>query len=258
MKTKTIILFTLIIAMITKQDYSQQNFSQKNISVNDTLLNNIQQKIGQSLSECFQTNSAESLTNLDIELSSTKSNDKNLTCYWSAYSKFYLSIFYDKTGNKSKAKKEINNGIEILQKIEFKTSEEYSLLAYLQSFSLQFNYEEAQKIVEQATDNSQKAIELDSTNLRAYFVAGSLMYYSSDKSKVAKSEKYFLKAISLKEQAFDDNKLPSWGKDEAYSMLIKIYLKRNDKILAKKYFSEAKENFPNSYSIRNLKNNFRD
>lgn len=249
-------LLTLVIN--TKQSYCQQNSNQKSISGTDTLLNNIQQKIGQNLSECFKTNSDESLTNLILELYSIKSDNINLANYWKAYSKFYLSIFYLKTGNKSKAEEEINTAIELLKIIEFKTSEDYSLLALLQSFSIQFNYKDAKIIVQEATDNSNKAIELDSNNLRAYFVAGNLLYHSFDMSKIAESEKYFLKAISLKEQNIINNRLPSWGKDEAYSKLIEIYLKQNDNISAKKYFLEAKENYPNSYYIRNLENNFKN
>jgi len=95
---------------------------------------------------------------------------------------------------------------------------------------------------------------LDSTNVRAYFVYGSNDFYTPEQYGGGKeAEKYLLKAISMPTQKEKNNILPSWGKEEAYEILIRLYIKKENWDLAEKYFHEGIEEFPDSYSINQLK-----
>ena len=101
--------------------------------------------------------------------------------------------------------------------------------------------------------NLKKAIAIDSTNLRAYYVYASNDFHTPEKYGGGKeAEKYLLKAISLPSQKIKNDYLPSWGKEESYEMLIKLYIKKEKWDLAKKYFQEGIAAYPESYTINQL------
>ena len=66
------------------------------------------------------------------------------------------------------------------------------------------------------------------------------------------TEEYLLKAISLPIQKVKNDYLPSWGKEEAFEMLIKFYIKNEKWDLAKKYYKKGIAAFPKSYTISQL------
>ena len=134
-----------------------------------------------------------------------------------------------------------------------KNSEDYALLAMLQGFSIQFKGMKAMFISRDIKKNLKKAIAIDSTNLRAYYVFASNDYHTPEKyGGGKKAEEYLLKAISLPAQKIKNDYLPSWGKEEAYEMLIKLYIKKEKWELAKKYYKEGIKKFPESYTISQL------
>ena len=220
----------------------------------DSLLVGIQEKIYNAFTIGMMTKSSEALNKLGSELEQVyKEKSHNIILYWRSYLQFYASIFYLHTGDKVSAEKEIDKGIEWLDKMERKNSEDYALLALLQSFGMQFKGMKAMFIAEKVKQNAEAAIDIDSTNLRAYYVLGNNDYYTPEKyggGNVA--EKYLLKAISLPEQKISNVYLPSWGKEEAFEMLIKFYIKKEKWELAKKYFQEGIDLFPKSYTINQL------
>ena len=220
----------------------------------DTLLAGIQNKISYAFIQSIMAKNKSPLQKIGNELELlSKENKQNLITYWRAYLQFYTSIFYFKNGNKKVAEKEIDKGIDWLKKMKHKNSEDYALLALLQGFGIQFKGIKAIFIAGDIKENAKTAIALDSTNLRAYYVYASNDFYTPEKYGGGKeAEKYLLKAISLPVQKIKNEYLPSWGKEESYEMLIKLYIKREKWDLAKRYFQEGIKEYPESYIINQL------
>jgi len=217
----------------------------------DTLLVGIQSKIYDAFVQSLMSKNDKALSELRIRLVElNKSKKQNLILYWQSYLQFYSSIYYLKNGDNKTAEKEIDKGIECLDKMKHKNSEDYTLLAMLQGYGLQFKGMRAMFISGNIKENLKKAIAIDSTNLRAYYVYASNDFHTPEKYGGGKeTEKYLLKAINLPAQKVENNDLPSWGKEESYEILIKYYIKKENWEFAKKYYQEAIKEFPESYTI---------
>ncbi len=223
-------------------------------SKSDSLLLGIEKKIENAFVQGVISNNADALVGLDKKLESLQKEKKqNLIVYWQSYLKFYSSIFYLKINDKDQAEQSVDEAIDIMDDMERKNSEDYALLSMLQSFSLQFKGMKAMFIVGKIKKNANRALAIDSTNLRANYVLGSNDFYTPAKyggGKVAES--FLLKAIALPEQKIVNKYLPSWGKEEAFGLLIKLYAKKEKWDLAKKYFNVAMKHYPDSHQINAL------
>jgi len=220
----------------------------------DSLLVGIQDKIYNAFVQSLMSQDNKHLNQISKELENLYQTRKQiLVLYWRAYLQFYSSIYYLKKGNKKTAEKEIDKGIEWLEEMKHKNSEDYALLAMLQGFGIQFKGMKAMFISGDIKKNAQTAIALDSTNLRAYYVYASNDFHTPEKYGGGKEcEKYLLKAISLPSQKIKNEYLPSWGKEESYEMLIKYYIRKKKWDLAKQYFQKGMKEFPESYVINQL------
>jgi hypothetical protein len=220
----------------------------------DTLLVGIQSKIYNAFVLSLMSNDNNSLSKLSNELENlNKVKKQNLILYWQSYLQFYSSIYYLKKGDNKTAELEIDKGIDWLEQMKKKNSEDYALLAMLQGFGIQFKGMKAMFISGDIKKNANQAIAMDSTNLRAYYVYASNDFHTPDKYGGGKeAEKYLLKAISLPVQKVKNEYLPSWGKEESYEMLIKLYINKEKWVLAKKYFQEGIAAYPESYTINQL------
>lgn len=220
----------------------------------DTLLVDIQGKIYDAFVQSLLSKDNKALSELSNNLDElNKSKKQNLVLYWRSYLQFYSSIYYLKKGDKARAEKEIDKGIDWLEAMENKNSEDYALLAMLQGFGIQFKGMKAMFISGDIKKNLKKAMAIDTTNLRAYYVYASNDFHTPQKYGGGKeTEEYLLKAISLPAQKVKNHYLPSWGKEEAFEMLIKFYIKNENWNLAKKYYQEAIATFPESYTISQL------
>jgi hypothetical protein len=220
----------------------------------DSLLVDIQSKIYNAFVKDRISQKNDVLNELSIQLENLyRTKNQNLILYWRSYLQFYSSINYLSKGDTRSAENEINKGIEFMKSIEKKNSEDYVLLAMLQSFSIQFDTSNAMYISEDINKSVNSAISLDSTNLRAWYVSASNDFYTPEQyGGRKKAEKYLLKAISLPAQIINNAYLPSWGKEESYEMLIKLYIQNEKWEMAKKYFQEGIAAFPKSYQINQL------
>lgn len=220
----------------------------------DTLLVSIQSKIYDAFVQSLMSNDYKKLSRLSNKLNElNKSKKQNLIVYWQSYLQFYSSIYYLKKGDKETAEKEIDKGIDRLIEMKNKNSEDYALLAMLQGFGIQFKGMKAMFISGDIKKNIKQAIAIDSTNLRAYYVYASNDFYTPEKYGGGKeTEEYLLKAISLSIQKVKNDYLPSWGKEEAFEMLIKFYIKNGKWDFARKYYQEGIKEFPESYTISQL------
>ncbi|MDC9722644.1 MAG: hypothetical protein PSN34_07705 [Urechidicola sp.] len=220
----------------------------------DTLLVGIQGKIYDAFVQSLMSKDNKALSELSNNLDElNKSKKQNLILYWQSYLQFYSSIYYLKKGDKEIAEKEIDKGINWLNEMKNKNSEDYALLAMLQGFGIQFKGMKAMFVSSDIKKNLKKAIAIDSTNLRAYYVYASNDFHTPKKYGGGKeTEEYLLKAISLPIQKIKNDYLPSWGKEEAFEMLIKFYIKNEKWDLAKKQYQEGIAAYPKSYTISQL------
>jgi tetratricopeptide (TPR) repeat protein len=216
----------------------------------DSLLYNIQSKVLDAFMASHQSNSPDKLVELQTQLKGYPVQNQ-LTDYWIAYSKYYTAIYLSQMNDSRASSRAINDAIRLLERVRNKNSETYALLAYMQSFSLKFAAPMAAAVVSsKVRQNLETAIRLDSTNLRAWFVMASNDYYTPAAfGGGTKFEEYLLKAISLDEQATANPYLPSWGKSEAYVMLIGYYISKNDYSSAKEHLKKAQELFPDNYML---------
>ena len=267
MKTQLIYLTCMICILNSYKVYSHfsqkeslsikqfQGKSLKAIEQNDSLLYNIQQRIYNAFVQSHITQSDQELLKLERSLNEIyKQSNNSLIAYWYSYTCYYHSIFYFITKDNKNSEKILNEGINTLSEAETKTSEHFALLAMMESFSIQFAPgTEAIFISKRVKEDGQKAMDLDSTNLRSYFVLGSSDFYAPEQyGGGEKAEGYLKKAILLEDQSMKSPYLPSWGKNSAYELLIRFYIRKLQWDEAKKYFKEAIALYPDDYMINQL------
>jgi pentatricopeptide repeat protein len=256
---KNLILFALLLGAcqntnttaIAAPPYTQQLAALQA----ENLLHEIQQKAYNSFVQAMMTQKDEQLAQLKVELANLyQKKNQNLIQYWRAYTSYYHAIFALKMAKKDLAEQYTEEGIEWLEDLKNKNSEDYALLALLKSFSIQFKMGiKAPFISASVKKDTERAIQLDKENLRGYYVYASSDFYTPEQYGGGKeTEEYLLKAIALPAQKIQNAFLPSWGKEEAYEMLIRLYIKKQKWEEAKKYFQEGIAAFPNSYSINQL------
>ena len=256
MKTKLIML--VLLTLNKTLAYSESKASETNRwktsiqTTQDTLLLGMQNKIDAAFVQSLMTKKSQPLRDLSSQME-TLNERQNLIHYWRSYLQYYAAIFYLEQGDKKAAEDEIDKGIEILKDLEQKNAEDYALLALMQSFSIQFKGMRAMFISSSIKKNAKKAIAIDTTNLRAWYVYGSNDFYTPEKYGGGKeAEQYLLKAISLPSQKVKNDYLPSWGKENAYQLLVRYYIRQKQWKLAKEYFQKGIEIFPDSFTLNQL------
>ncbi|MDR2811448.1 MAG: hypothetical protein LBB84_13005 [Tannerellaceae bacterium] len=222
--------------------------------ITEDVLNGIQNKIETAINNCFIKNSITPLDSLSKSLDELKSRN-NLVLYWKAYIDYYKSVFYLKSGDKDNSKEAVKEAYATLEKMKDKNSEDYALLALVQSFYIQFvSGMDAGVLSSQITENAEKALKLDSTNLRGWYVLGSNDFYTPKSFGGGKKTDYYLKkAISITPQNVNNPYQPTWGKEYAFEMLIRYYIQNKNFEEAKKYLQMAETVYPNSYFISDYK-----
>lgn len=219
------------------------------------VLDSIQFKIENAMYASFSEGNTDPLSKIFNQLNSIKPKNNFIT-YWMAYIHYYESVFLLKTKDKSASQTKINDGIILLQKQKKKNSEDYALLALLQSFSIQFKSGMAAGMISsKVVDNAEKSIALDSLNIRAWYVLASNDFYTPESfGGGKKAENYLKKAISIPEKTQRNPYLPTWGREYAYDMLIRLYIKEDKLDNARETLKSASILFPNSYMIKQYEN----
>lgn len=134
-----------------------------------------------------------------------------MSAYWQAYALLYEAVYYMKTGQQQLCKTSLKEAEILLEKQKNKTSENYALLAYIQSFAIQFSQGiEAGEAAATATANAEKATRLDSSNVRGWYVRASMDYYTpATYGGGQKAENYLQKAVNLPAPVSRNPWLPS-------------------------------------------------
>jgi tetratricopeptide (TPR) repeat protein len=229
------------------------------LTAKDMVLNRIESKINEAFVVSLMSKNTGALDDLDGQLAALqKSKSSNLVQYWRAYAKYWLAIYHIQNKQEDASEKAINTAVDILQEIEGKNAEDYALLAYAQGFAIQFKSGMGAGILSaKAKGNAEKAIKADPNNLRGHFVLGSLDFYTPEQYGGGKKVvEYLEKAISLKPQHSPNAYLPSWGKDEAYAMLVEWLLDKGQKEQAKTHYLAAIKLYPNNYQLTQLAKRF--
>ena len=183
-----------------------------------------------------------------------QTNQQNIVLYWQSYAQYYSAIYYTQAGDKEKSEEHITAAVERLEKMQGKNSEDYALLSMVQSFSIQFQSSfGAMTMSGKVKKNGQKAMDLDTDNLRAYFVLGSNDFYTPEKyGGGEKVEELLLTALEKPDQSVENPYLPSWGRAETWEMIIKFYMRQEKWEEAKAQYKAAKAHFPDNYQITQL------
>lgn len=165
--------------------------------------------------------------------------------YWLAYIQLQKSFYYLQNQPDS-ARMVLNQGIKILTDKEKLNTEDYSLLAYLQSMSIRFVAGmEAGILSQKAGNNARNAVQADAQNLRGWFVSGLLDYYTPKQFGGRKHcEEYWQKALSLPVQQIPNPYLPSWGREDTYLMLISYYKETGNRERLSAICEQAHREFP--------------
>ena len=211
MKTNAFLVSLLILTSLVNTHLYGGNQS-KEVDVATNTLDSIQYKIEYSTSKSFREGNTLSLDKIYNQLQEIKPKN-NVINYWMAYINYYQSVFYLKTKDKDKSQLKLNRGIDLLEKQSEKNSEDYALLALLQNLSIQFKSGMSAGVTStKAAKNAKKAADLDSLNLRAWYVLASNDFYTPESfGGGRKVESYLRKAISVPEQSKRNAYLPSWG-----------------------------------------------
>lgn len=157
--------------------------------------------------------------NLDISITESQKT------YWNTYLNYYKSIFYKSILNDdNQAKKNIDNALELISEKPI-TSEDYALLAAIQSYSIQFaNMTKISKIAAKADEYALKSLALNKGNLRAYLVLATQNFHTPKMfGGMKKVEDYALKGLACNDSLDKDYYSPNWGRKRLYELLIQFY-----------------------------------
>jgi tetratricopeptide (TPR) repeat protein len=232
-----------------------QSASMKSIDQNDTLLINIQRKVMDAFVNGKISKSDKGLADLEQALLNlNRKNNNSIIIYWYSYTCYYHSILLMIEKENKSSEKILDEGIAQLINVGNLNSEHLALLALMESLSIQYaSGIEIPFISKRVKQNAEKALQLDSLNIRAYFVLGSNDFYSPEQyGDGKKAAGYFIKATRLNDQSVANPYLPSWGKNSAYEMLIRFYINHKQFAEAIKYYQEAIALFPDDYMINKL------
>ncbi len=222
---------------------------------NKLLIDRIEQNIINAFVQAKITRNDSNLNLIEQKLQTLGSANRNaMIDYWFAYTCYYHSLYYLTLGQPKQSEKILTEGINKLEQLSSKNSEHYALLGLMTSFSIQFAPGfQAPFIARKVTAYNEKAIQSDSTNLRAWFVSGSSDYYTPEKyGGGQKAEMLLKKAIALPDQSLINPYLPSWGRSQAYELLIRLYLRQNKTEMALTIYKQAHALFPDDYMINKL------
>jgi tetratricopeptide (TPR) repeat protein len=222
---------------------------------NDTLLINFQEKVMNAFVNAKISKSDKGLVDLEKALLNlNKDNNNGIIVYWYSYTCYYHSILLMTEKENKSSEKILDEGIIQLKNVSNLNSEHLALLALMESFSIQYaSGIETPFISKRVKENAEKALQLDSLNLRAYFVLGSNDFYTPEKyGGGKKAASYLTKAIRLNDQSIANPYMPTWGKNSAYELLIRLYIRQKQFTEAKKYYQEAISLFPDDYMINKL------
>lgn len=211
-----------------------------------SFLQNIQSKIDSALSRSFAHQNTAPLDSMLTQLTKVTPQN-NLTTYWQSYARSMETVYFMKMKQLKEAENIINRACDDMEKLDKKNTEDYALLASVQNLAIQFRSGMgAGKLSSQAVENARTALQMDSTNLRAWYVLASNDFYTpAFFGGGKKAEQYLLKALSCPAQQVPNPYMPSWGREESYQLLLTYYVQKEQYESARVLLNTAKKEYPN-------------
>ncbi|MEO0734256.1 MAG: hypothetical protein AAFZ52_15580 [Bacteroidota bacterium] len=216
------------------------------------VLEGIEPRIRAAMNRSFLRKDAGPLTDIQQELSTVSSPQyARLVNYWSAYLDFQLAVFEKFHDNPTGSQTAIERGIATLDEAAEKNVEELNLLAFMLGFSTQFAEQATQiAISDRAQANVAAAMALNPDNLRTQYVTGCLDYYTpAEYGGRQMAEIHLRKATALPANAINSPYLPTWGKAEAYELLVKYYQETGRGTQAKNVLDEGLALYPDDHQL---------
>lgn len=211
-----------------------------------SFLQNIQSKIDSALSRSFAHQNTAPLDSMLTQLANLTPQN-NLTTYWQSYARSMETIYFMRNKQAKEAEHIINRACDDMEQLNKKNAEDYALLASVQNLAIQFRSGMgAGKLSSQAVGNAQTALQMDSTNLRAWYVLATNDFYTpAFFGGGKKTEKFLLKALSFPAQQVPNPYMPSWGREEAYQLLLTYYVQKEQYEQARVLLNAAQKEYPN-------------
>lgn len=226
----------------------------RQITPNATL-EGVEARITEAMTRSFLRKDPGPLDKLRAEITAVEGEEySRLVDYWSSFTDFQLAVFANSHDDATGSQLAVNRGINTLEAIDEKNVEELNLLAFLQGFSTLFVDEREQiKISDRAQANVAAAMKINPDNLRTQYVTGCLDFYVPEEyggQKVAQI--HLSKATSLPANAIDSPYLPTWGKAEAYELLVRFYSAKGDVETARQTLDEGLALYPDDHQLSEL------
>ncbi|OJJ17928.1 hypothetical protein BKI52_29145 [marine bacterium AO1-C] len=218
-------------------------------------LDNIHKKADKAFMASFQQGWApfDNLLNT-LEKANQKQTSRYLT-YWRAFVHYYASVFALKTQNKEKGQVHNAKALNLLKSIKNKSSDDYVLLAMNTSIGISFDHSIAMVAKAEVESYYEKAFKLNSKNIRAYYAkANSDFYTPKEYGGGLQVESLALKGLDFKDTYSTHINAPAWGREDIYGLLVRYYIREDQKQKALKYCKQGLKKYPDSYELKsNLK-----
>lgn len=220
----------------------------------DSLFFHTEYEIEQAFSSSFDLGNMDTLVRLEKRL---QAFDGPLAAYWRGYIAYLQGIYLFTKNNRDSSSMYIDKGIEVLKSRKL-SSESSALLGMLYNFSVQFSSNTMIPVISHKADSYfQQSLALDSNNLRSYLGMANKDYYTPEKFGGKKNVNHLLqKALTKPDRLDKDARLPSWGREQAYELLIRHNFESGRVAAAKTYYKEAVELFPMNYQLIRLSSLF--
>lgn len=172
--------------------------------------------------------------------------------YWKAYACYLIARQSFKKGDDTEQL--LEKGIETLDKIPTKNSDQYALLSLLRGLNLNFVSKLTLPFKAKGVEkDAEKAIALDSTNCRAYLALGIYdLYVPKTFGGRQICEAMFKKAMALPEISDPNPYAPNWGNQRALGELVGYYVDEKKNNQAMTYIKEGLEKYPDYKYLKNM------
>lgn len=218
-------------------------------------LKSLEQKIIE-LADSLQAKGPLDLLHIIDSLEKMKQPESDLySKYWHCYALYRLGNYYAKN-DLSESKKIVEKAISILDADTKRNSEDNVLIGMLTSYSIKFYSGNATTLSAKARKFYDIAIGQDAKNMRAYFAIARTDYNKPVEFGGGKIvEQNILKALSLKNSNSENLAAPTWGREDAYILLINFYIREERLMDAQIFCNRALQEFPNSVQLKEMKKN---
>jgi len=165
---------------------------------------------------------------------------QRIWAYWIAYTQYQLSIYAMVVDSTKRAAQFVRAAIRCLDTIDDKNSEEWALLSVMTGFSIAFRPWAGAWLGPRAVTYSEKAVALDSQNLRAWYALLVNDFYTPALfGGGTKVDYYAQQALRCLDQIVPNPYMPSWGRAETYEILIRWHIRAKRYDAARTLFEEA-------------------